>query len=72
MLSQVISATTFGIDAFIVQVETHLEGAAPAFITVGLPDGAITVRMPSKPDLRLRASTTSGRISTDFGFANDI
>ena len=41
MLSQVISATTFGIDAYIVKVETHLEGAAPYFITVGLPDGAV-------------------------------
>lgn len=41
MLAQVLSATTFGIDAYIVKVEAHLEGAAPAFITVGLPDGAV-------------------------------
>ncbi len=41
MLSRVISAATFGIDAVPVTVESHLEGAVPAFITVGLPDGAV-------------------------------
>jgi magnesium chelatase family protein len=41
MLSQILSATTFGIDAYLVKVEAHLEGAVPAFITVGLPDGAV-------------------------------
>jgi magnesium chelatase family protein len=41
MLSQVLSATTFGIDAYIIKVEAHLEGAAPFFVTVGLPDNAV-------------------------------
>ncbi len=41
MLAQVLSATTYGIDAYIVKVEAHLEGAAPYYITVGLPDGAV-------------------------------
>ncbi len=41
MFSQVMSATTFGIEAYIVKVESHLEGAIPNFITVGLPDGAV-------------------------------
>lgn len=41
MLAQILSATTFGIDAFIIKVEAHLEGAVPGFITVGLPDNAV-------------------------------
>ena len=41
MLATVISATTFGIDAHLVKVEAHLEGAAPFFVTVGLPDNAV-------------------------------
>lgn len=41
MLARILSATTFGIDAVMVTVEAHLEGAVPGFITVGLPDGAV-------------------------------
>ncbi len=31
----------FGIEAFLVEVETHLENQIPAFVTVGLPDSAV-------------------------------
>lgn len=41
MFSQVLSATTYGIDAYIVKVEAHLDSGLPAFFTVGLPDGAV-------------------------------
>jgi magnesium chelatase family protein len=41
MLSKVLSAAVLGIDAYIVTVETHLEGQLPAIATVGLPDGAV-------------------------------
>jgi magnesium chelatase family protein len=41
MFSKVFSSSTFGIDAVIVEVETHYEKQLPAFIIVGLPDSAI-------------------------------
>jgi len=41
MLSKVLCAAVLGIDAYIVTVETHLEGQLPAISTVGLPDGAV-------------------------------
>ncbi len=41
MLSKVLSAAVLGIDAYLVTVETHLEGQLPAIATVGLPDGAV-------------------------------
>jgi magnesium chelatase family protein len=41
MLSKVLSAAVLGIDAYIVTVETHLEGQLPAVATVGLPDSAV-------------------------------
>lgn len=41
MLSKVLSAAVLGIDAYVVEVETHLEGQLPAFATVGLPEGAV-------------------------------
>ena len=41
MFSKVLSSSTFGIDAFIVEVETHYEKQLPAFIIVGLPDSAV-------------------------------
>jgi len=40
-LSKVLSAAVLGIDAYIVEVETHLEGNLPAISTVGLPEGAV-------------------------------
>ena len=41
MFSKVLSSSTFGIDAFIVEVETHYEKQLPAFIIVGLPGIAV-------------------------------
>lgn len=41
MLSKVYSSATFGIDAYIVEVETSYERQLPAFIIVGLPDNAV-------------------------------
>jgi len=41
MLGKVLSAAVLGIDAYLVQVEVHLDSQLPAFTTVGLPDGAV-------------------------------
>ncbi len=41
MLSKVFSSATFGIDAFIIEVETHCEKQIPSFTIVGLPDSAV-------------------------------
>lgn len=41
MLSKVLSSATFGIDAYIVEVETNCERNIPNFTIVGLPDNAI-------------------------------
>ena len=41
MLSKIISSATYGIDAYLVEVETHVEKQIPGFIIVGLPDSAV-------------------------------
>ena len=41
MISKVFSSATYGIDAFLVEVETHSEKQVPAFTIVGLPDNAV-------------------------------
>jgi len=41
MLSRVFSSATYGVDAFPVEVETHLEKNIPGFSIVGLPDNAV-------------------------------
>ncbi len=41
MFSKVLSAAVLGIDAYIVEVEAHLEGQLPFFAIVGLPEGAV-------------------------------
>jgi len=41
MFSKVLSAAVQGIEGYIVEVESHLEGGLPHFATVGLPDGAV-------------------------------
>jgi magnesium chelatase family protein len=41
MISKVLSSATFGIDAYIIEVETNVEKAIPGFIIVGLPDNAV-------------------------------
>jgi magnesium chelatase family protein len=41
MYSKVISAAVYGINAFPVEIETHLDNAVPNFSIVGLPDSAV-------------------------------
>jgi magnesium chelatase family protein len=41
MLSKVLSAATYGIDAYVVEVEVDLSSGLPQFTTVGLPEGAV-------------------------------
>ncbi|MCX6153586.1 MAG: YifB family Mg chelatase-like AAA ATPase [Candidatus Kapabacteria bacterium] len=41
MYSQLNSAAVFGIDAFLVEIETHLDSQLPSFTIVGLPDAAV-------------------------------
>ncbi|MBR9979131.1 MAG: YifB family Mg chelatase-like AAA ATPase [Bacteroidetes bacterium] len=41
MISTVYSASTHGINAFVVGVETHIESQIPGFVVVGLPDNAV-------------------------------
>lgn len=41
MLSKTLTSATYGIDAYIVEVETHVEKQVPGFIIVGLPDNAV-------------------------------
>jgi magnesium chelatase family protein len=41
MLSKIYSAATFGVDAYTVEVEADIQQQLPAFVTVGLPDGAV-------------------------------
>jgi magnesium chelatase family protein len=41
MPSKVLSSATFGVNAFLIEVETHLEKMIPGFSIVGLPDNAI-------------------------------
>jgi magnesium chelatase family protein len=41
MLSKVVSSSTYGIDAYFVEIETHIEKNLPSFTIVGLPDSAI-------------------------------
>ncbi|MGA9115260.1 MAG: YifB family Mg chelatase-like AAA ATPase [Bacteroidota bacterium] len=41
MLSRVLSCATYGINAYLVEVETHLEKRLPSFSVVGLPDSTV-------------------------------
>jgi magnesium chelatase family protein len=41
MLSKVISSATLGVEAYAVEVESDIQQQLPAFITVGLPEGAV-------------------------------
>lgn len=41
MFSKIFSAAVLGIEAYVIEVEVHLEGQTPYFGIVGLPDGAI-------------------------------
>jgi len=41
MYSSIYSAAVYGINAFIVEIESHLDNTLPAFLIVGLPDSAV-------------------------------
>jgi len=41
MLAKIISSTTYGIDAYLVEVETNVERQIPGFTIVGLPDNTV-------------------------------
>jgi len=41
MLSRILSSATYGIDAYLIEVETNVEKQIPGFIIVGLPDSAV-------------------------------
>ncbi|HID32942.1 MAG TPA: ATP-binding protein [bacterium (Candidatus Stahlbacteria)] len=41
MLARVLAAATYGIDAYLVEVEVDLARGLPGFTTVGLPEGAV-------------------------------
>ncbi|MCX7878896.1 MAG: ATP-binding protein, partial [Ignavibacteria bacterium] len=41
MISEVLTAATAGVNAFIVKIETHIERQLPKVIIVGLPDSAV-------------------------------
>jgi len=41
MISKILTAAVMGIDAYPVEVETHIEGNVPFFTIVGLPDNAV-------------------------------
>ncbi len=41
MLSKVISSATVGVEAYTVEVESDIQQQLPAFVTVGLPEGAV-------------------------------
>ncbi|MEW6702655.1 MAG: YifB family Mg chelatase-like AAA ATPase [Bacteroidota bacterium] len=41
MFSKVLSGATFGIDAYLVEVETHSDKQLPSILIVGLPDNAV-------------------------------
>lgn len=41
MYSKLFSASVFGINAFVIEIETHMDSAIPAITVVGLPDAAV-------------------------------
>ncbi len=41
MFSRVLSGATYGVNAYVVDVETHIEKQLPGFSIVGLPDNAV-------------------------------
>ena len=41
MLSTVLSSATYGINAYLIEIETNIENTVPNFFMVGLPDNAV-------------------------------
>lgn len=58
MLSKVYSFGVWGIDGYVVTVETHISGGLPAFDIVGLPDNAV-----KEAKDRVRSAIKSSRFS---------
>lgn len=61
MYSHLHSASVYGIDAFTVEIETHLDSAMPAFNIVGLPDSTVK---------ESRERITAAVKNSDFVFPN--
>ena len=59
MLSKIYSSATYGIDAYLVEVETNVEKKIPGFTIVGLPDSAVR-------ESRERVSTSIKNIGIEF------
>lgn len=41
MLTTILSAATYGINAYLIEIETNIENTVPNFFMVGLPDNAV-------------------------------
>ena len=41
MVSEIFTAATYGVDAYVIRVETHIEKGLHTFSVVGLPDNAV-------------------------------
>ena len=41
MVSEIFTSATYGVDAYIIRVETHIEKGLHSFSVVGLPDNAV-------------------------------
>jgi len=61
MYSQIYAASVVGINAFVVEIETHLDNALPSFTVVGLPDSAVR---------ESRERVTAAIKNSDFLFPN--
>jgi magnesium chelatase family protein len=61
MFSRCYSATTQGIDAYPIEIETHIENMAPAFLMVGLPDSAV-----KESKERVQAAVKNSSLPFDF------
>jgi len=72
MLSQVYSASTFGVDAKIIDVETNFNKGVPKYFLVGLPDRAVTEAI-NRIEAAIKNSTASmprGRIIVNLAPAD--
>ena len=62
MFSRVYSATTLGVDAYVVEVEVDIASGMPSQTTVGLPDAAVK---------ESRSRVWSAILNCDFSFPNE-
>lgn len=72
MLSRVYCASTIGVDARIIEVETNLSGGLPKFFLVGLPDRAVS-EARDRVEAALKNSNAfypSGRITVNLAPAD--